>query len=64
MIVTYDHVSFNAEWAARQKKADFIRHESHHGLSKAQLREAHDLCVEAMKSLNPAKDHQLTVGDS
>jgi hypothetical protein len=36
----FEHVWFNAEFWRGKKEADFIAHESHHGLGEKQLKEA------------------------
>jgi hypothetical protein len=41
-------VSFDAEWAAGKSQKDFVAHEKHHGLTNAQLIEAHNLCKTAV----------------
>lgn len=43
----YNHVGFNAEWASSISEEAFIAHESHSGLSKAQLSEAYQLMKKA-----------------
>lgn len=48
-IVTYEHVNFYADAVVKQTEAEFIKHESHHGLNEAQLKEAYKFCVERMK---------------
>ena len=50
--MTFEHVTFNATWAATKTEKDFVEHEKHHGLTEAQLKEAYKLCKEAIK---PAK---------
>lgn len=45
----YQHVDFNSKWAASKTVAEFVKHESHHGLSEEQLREVHAICVEKQK---------------
>ena len=47
--VTYEGVTFNADWAAAKAEKEFVEHEKHHGLTDAQLKEAHKLCKEAVK---------------
>lgn len=37
----------NIEWAASKSEADFIEHEKHTGLTEAELKEVHALCVKA-----------------
>jgi len=53
-IVNYAGVNFNADWAASKPMKDFIEHEKHHGLSKEQLTEAHNLCKTAVNATLPA----------
>lgn len=59
-ILPYQHVNFNADWAAAQKLEDFIAHENHHGLTEKELKEAHALCVAKVKpapaAAAPAKE--------
>ena len=47
--VTYEGVTFNADCAASKDVKEFVEHEKHHGLTDAQLKEAHKLCKEAVK---------------
>jgi hypothetical protein len=54
--LTYQGISFNADWAATKTEKEFCDHEAHHGLSKTQLAEVHKLCKEAVKPVNPAVD--------
>jgi hypothetical protein len=42
--MNYEGISFNSEWVASQKQGDFVKHESHHGLSVEKLKEVHTLC--------------------
>jgi hypothetical protein len=48
MNVIYEHVNFNADWAAKQSLEDFQKHEAHVGLTKDQLAEAHKMCKQAV----------------
>jgi len=48
--VTYEGVTFNADWAATKTPEEFVAHEGHHGLDNKQLKEAHKLCKEAVKA--------------
>jgi hypothetical protein len=48
--VTYEGISFNAEWAASKSEKDFVKHESHHALTPDQLKEVHGLCKAAVKA--------------
>lgn len=53
----YEKISFNPAWVAEQSFETFKKHEAHHGLSEAQLKEAYQLCksvVEAKKE--PVKE--------
>jgi hypothetical protein len=50
MKVIYEGIAFNAQWVASKTQAEFIAHESHHGLTEAQLKEVHKLCKEAVKA--------------
>ncbi|HUR65463.1 MAG TPA: hypothetical protein VMZ03_03865 [Chitinophagaceae bacterium] len=47
--IPFEHVRFNATWAATKTEKEFVDHEKHHGLTDAQLKEAHKLCKEAVK---------------
>lgn len=47
--VTYDHVTFNADWVASKTLEEFSEHEKHHGLTPTQLKEVHQLCKEKVK---------------
>lgn len=51
--VTFEGITFNAEWAATKTVQEFVAHEKHHGLTDAQLKEAHSLCKAAVA---PAKE--------
>lgn len=42
--MNYEGISFNSEWVASKKVGEFIKHESHHGLSADQLKDIHALC--------------------
>ena len=44
----------NIEWAASKSLADFIEHEKHTGLTDAELKEAHELCVAAIAPVSEA----------
>lgn len=52
--VTFEGVTFNADWAAGLSEKEFVKHEGHHGLSTEQLKAAHNLCKTAVKA--PAKE--------
>lgn len=54
--VTYEGINFNAGWAATKSVKEFVEHEKHHGLSKEQLTEAHNLCKTAVKGEVAAAD--------
>lgn len=47
----FEHVSFNEKFWVTKTEAEFIAHESHHGLSEKQLKEAFAL----MKPAAPVK---------
>jgi hypothetical protein len=47
--VTYEGITFNANWAGSKTEKEFIEHEKHHGLTDTQLKEVHKLCKEAVK---------------
>ncbi len=46
--MTFENVTFNLEFWKGKSEAEFLKHESHHGLSKEQL-------IEAFKIINPLK---------
>jgi hypothetical protein len=46
--VTFEGVTFNADWAAGITEKQFVKHEAHTGLSAEQLKEAHSLCKAAV----------------
>jgi hypothetical protein len=48
-IVTFNGISFNADWAATKTEAEFVSHEAHHNLTEAQLKEAHAICKKAVE---------------
>lgn len=48
--VTYEGVTFNADWAASKSEKEFVKHEAHSGLSAEQLKQAHNLCKTAVKA--------------
>jgi hypothetical protein len=48
--VSYEGITFNASWANTKTEKEFVEHENHHGLTPAQLKEAHKLCKAAVKS--------------
>jgi hypothetical protein len=50
--VTFEGITFNADWAASVAEKDFVEHEKHHGLSDTQLKEAHKLCKQAVKPVD------------
>lgn len=49
-VVTYNGISFNADWAATKTEKEFVKHESHHDLTADQLKEAYSLCKTAVKA--------------
>ena len=51
--ITYEGITFNADWAAGKSEKEFIEHEKHHGLSTDQLKDAYKLCKEAVKPVDP-----------
>jgi hypothetical protein len=55
MKITFEGVTFDAEWAVSKSQKEFIQHESHHGLTADQLKEAHMLCKVASKKEPPAE---------
>jgi hypothetical protein len=63
-MLKFEGVVFNAEWAATQTQDAFVKHESHHGLSKDQLREVHRLCIQQVKPQQKEKPVPKTeIGD-
>jgi len=48
--VTFEGVTFNADWAVTKTQKQFVDHESHTGLTADQLKEAHNLCKAAVKA--------------
>lgn len=46
--VTFEGISFNADWAAGITEKEFVKHESHHGLTADQLKQVHSLCKTAV----------------
>lgn len=49
--MNFNGVNFNESWVKTKTEAEFIAHESHHGLSEKQLKEAYKL-------MNPKKKDQ------
>lgn len=47
--MVFNGVNFNAAYWKTKKEAEFIKHESHHGLSETQLKEAFKLMVPEAK---------------
>lgn len=43
--MNFNGVNFNPAWAKTKTEAEFIAHESHHGLTEKQLKEAYRLMV-------------------
>lgn len=62
--VTFEGVTFNADWAAGLTEKEFVKHEAHHGLSAEQLKQAHNLCKTAVKGeaapVNNSAPEQIT----
>jgi hypothetical protein len=58
----YEGIDFNSKWAASKTVEEFIEHEKHHGLSNAQLKEAHAYCVKEQNPKGKVKD-QYKVSD-
>lgn len=50
--MTYNNISFNAEWVKTKTLEEFITHEQHHGLTDKQLTEVYNLC-----NPKPVKSH-------
>jgi hypothetical protein len=54
-----DNIDFNESFWKGKSKAEFIAHESHHGLSEKQLEEAFDLLnPDSSESQDPSEDFQ------
>lgn len=51
--VTFEGITFNADWASTKTEKEFVEHEKHHGLTDAQLKDAYKLCKEAVKPADP-----------
>lgn len=45
----YEGRGFNEKWAASKTQKEFVEHEKHTGLTEAQLKEVHSLCVKKVK---------------
>jgi hypothetical protein len=55
-VINYNNKYFpNAEWAASKSVDEFVEHEKHVGLTDAELREAHELCVASIAPAAEAK---------
>lgn len=52
--MTFDGVNFNEKFWTGKTEAAFIKHESHHGLSEKQLKEAFALMNPKKKVNNPS----------
>jgi hypothetical protein len=48
--MVYEGVSFNEKFWKGKKEADFIKHESHHGLSEEKLKEVFALMNPVIKA--------------
>lgn len=48
--MNFNGVNFNKEWAKTKTEAEFVAHESHHGLSEEQLKEAYGLMLPKEKT--------------
>jgi hypothetical protein len=59
--IPFEGVVFNADWANTKTEKEFVEHESHHGLTTAQLKEAHKLCKSAVKSPVETPDNPAPV---
>jgi len=60
MLITFEHVTFDAAWAVSKTQKEFIAHESHHGLSPEKLKEVHMLCNVAMKPKESEKPEKTS----
>lgn len=49
--MNYNGIKFNDAWVKTKTEAEFIAHESHHGLSEKQLKEAYGLMVPKKKAV-------------
>lgn len=48
--MVFEGIKFNDEWVKTKSEAEFIAHESHHGLSEKQLKEVYRLIVPKKKN--------------
>lgn len=56
----FEEVNFNASHFKGWTEAEFVKHESHHGLSKEQLKEAFALIPQAVKEERKAEKEAET----
>jgi len=63
--VIYEGISFNKAWVASKTFKQFCAHESHHGLSTAQMQEVYNICREKPVKEKPgsADENEKTVSD-
>lgn len=54
--MNYNGISFNENWAKTKTVEEFIAHESHHGLTDKQLKEAYYLMCPKVKKPAEAKE--------
>lgn len=52
--MVFQGIGFNDEWAKTKTEAEFIAHESHHGLSEKQLKEVYALMLPPKKIIEKA----------
>jgi len=50
--MVFNGVNFNTEYWKTKTEAEFVKHESHHGLSETQLKEAYKLMVPEVKKVD------------
>jgi hypothetical protein len=49
-VIVFEFVTIYTEPAAAKTQAEFVKHESHVGLTVDQLKQLHKLCKEAVKA--------------
>lgn len=50
--MVFNGINFNTEYWKTKTEAEFIKHESHNGLSETQLKEAYKLMVPEVKKVD------------
>lgn len=61
--MNYNGVEFIDSWVKTKTEAEFIEHESHHGLTDKQLKEAYNLIVPKKKLSEKPSDKKEVVSD-